>query len=205
MKRTHVDLALPRAAGLLLGAMLLAAGCVTADGTILQDGGATLTVSFPTVATADNDQAARALVSSPDVIVESVKITEAKAGEPGPRRATARVTTKDVTKLANLPLLRIYGTTITRDAKADGGGTITVKLKNPSPKSPDDPEVARRMKEQVRVTVNLPGPVVETSATKKNETVEWTFPAGEFTVGKKLELSATYAPPPAGGTASGAS
>lgn len=204
MERTHVDLSLPRAAGLLLATMLLAAGCITADGTVLQDGGATLTLSFPTVATADNDQAARALVSSPDVTVESVAISDAKAGERGPRRATARVSTKDVTKLGNLPLLRVYGTTITRDATADGG-TITVKLKNPAPKKPDDPEVARRMKESVHVTLHLPGPVVKTSATKKDETVEWTFPAGEFSLGKKLELSATYAVRAADEKPSGAS
>jgi hypothetical protein len=189
-----------RAASLLVATFVLTSGCITADGTVGPDGRASVTLSYPTRATSGNDRFARMAVTASGVTIESLTIGDAKPGAQLPRRATAKLTTSDVTTLSKLPLLRAFGVTITRDPKPDGGGTLTVTVKNGAPKQPDDPTVVEMMKRQVRVAVALPGPVVETSARKKNSVVKWKFPAGDFSMGKPLELTATYAPPAAGKT-----
>jgi hypothetical protein len=194
MPRIDVLAAPRRSASLLVTTLLLvAAGCITADGTIEPDGKTTLTVSYPTNATAKSDFLARAMVSSPDVTVESLEIVDAEPVARRRRRATAKLRTDDVTAFGQMPLFRAFGTTITHDRKPSGGGTLTVTLRNAQPKDPDTPQVTNMMKHQVRVAIALPGAIVETSATEKDGRVEWTFPAGDFFAGKKLELTATYA------------
>lgn len=175
-----------------LAALLVAAGCITADGTIKQDGSASLTLNFPTPATATDDKAARALVSAPDVTIESLAITDAAPGERGPRRATAKLTTKSVAAFGDLPLLRVVGMAIDHQPKAGGGGTLRLELKNATPKKKDDPDVAAMMKHQALVRLHTPGPVVETSGTRKDGAVEWSFPAGDWTAGKQLVLTVSY-------------
>lgn len=183
----------------LLPALLLAAGCITADGTLQQDGSASLTVTFGTTATAEDDKAARALVTAPDVTIESLTIADAAPGERGPRKATAKLATKRVAALDTLPLFRVVGTTIVHEPKADGGGSFKLEVRNATPKKKDDPDVATMNKYQALVRVRVPGPIVETSGTQKDGAVEWTFPAGDWTAGKQLALTITYGPPPAAG------
>jgi hypothetical protein len=181
------------ASGLLI-ALAFLAGCITADGTLQQDGAATLTLTFPTAATKESDGPARALVSAPDVTIDALTITDAAPGERGPRRATAKLSTKKAATFDTVPLLRVIGTTIVHEPKKDGGGSFSLKVHNPKGTKPDDPSVAIMEKFPVSVRLHMPGPIVETSGTVKDGAVEWTFPASDWTVGKSLTLTITYGP-----------
>jgi len=176
--------------------LVLLSGCITADGAIQRDGTATLTLSFPTAATVENDKAARALVSSAEVTIETLEIGPAASGERGPRRATAKLSAKRAGAFDTLPLLRVIGTTIVHEPKPDGGGSFRLQMKNARPQAKDDPQVANMMKFQASVRLRVPGPIIETSGTQKDGGVEWSFPAGDWSLGKNLELTISYGPPP---------
>jgi hypothetical protein len=184
---------------MLIAVLVIAAGCITADGTIEPGGAARLTLSFPTVATPQEDKAARALVTAPDVTIESLTISDAAAGERGPRRATAKLAAKSVAPLAQVPLLRALGATVVHDAKPAGGGTVKVELRNATPGKKDDPQVVEMMKYEASLRLHVPGPVLETSATAKDGAVEWRFPSGDWTAGKSLALTVAYGAPTDGG------
>lgn len=179
--------------------VLLAAvstGCLVADGTVRHDGSGSLTITFPTGATSDDDVATRALLAAPDVTIESLQIAdveaEVKKGERKPRRATAELRTTKVASLADTKLLTLLGVSIAHDPTADGGGTLKVSVKNPSPR--ETPSGEAPSTETAVVRIRPAGPVVETSGTSKEGVVEWMVPIADWNAGKALELSIAYGP-----------
>lgn len=181
--------------GALLLAVLFSVGCLTADGTLEPGGGAQVTVDYPALG---DEKSTRALVTAPDVAIESLELRAAGAESFGTRRAVAKLSTKDVHKLGALPLLKSVGATVVHEPK-DGGGVLRIAVRSPSPKPAGHPEVAKYEKHEVRVGLALPGPIVETTATQEADRVVWTFSAKEWALGKLFELSVTYGPKAAEG------
>lgn len=179
--------------GRLLLLVLLCAGCLTADGTLEPGGGAQVTIDFPSLGDDAAGKGARALVTAPGVVVESLEMRDVETGFLGSRRAVAKLSTKDVHKLGTLPLLKSVGASITHEAK-DGGGVLRVAVKNPAPKPADDGDVAKYEKHEIRVGIALPGPIVETTAKQDGDRVTWAFSAKEWVLGKAFDASVTYGP-----------
>jgi len=176
---------------LLVLTLAILSGCLTADGTVTADGGATLKLTYPTVATTDADKPARDAVSAPGVSIESLTIVDAATSEKGPRRATATLATADVSKLSQVPLLAGLGAIITRKPAPDGGAALTVTFRPLAAKKKQVDEYAAHT---VTVRLHLPGPVTETSGTKTEDGVKWSFPASDWAGGKLQPLSVAYGP-----------
>lgn len=182
----------------VLAGLLLATGCITADGTLERDGSVNLTLSYPTVATATDDAAARALVKADGVTIQALEIVEAAAGERGPRRATAKLQAKGLDAIGQLPILVVTGTSIQRTVAADGGGSVAITVKNPHPRKKSHPEVGELSKHTATILVHLPGTVAETTGSKTDGAVEWKVPAGDWLSGTAYELKASWAAPAEG-------
>ncbi|HWP66086.1 MAG TPA: hypothetical protein VNO26_09260 [Candidatus Limnocylindria bacterium] len=142
-------------AGVLTAALvwlLAASGCVV-EGTLDAAGGGTLELRYRLVSIANLEQM-KSRLASPDVTVTDATMTPDK-------HATFRVAFRDVRTLPTAPALAATQVALTDDA--GGLRTLTVTLPGRQGELPA-PYVAY-LGGQLRVTVTLPGEIVDSNAT----------------------------------------
>lgn len=172
----------PRALPALVLAILATCvgGCLTADGTLENDGTGTLMVSYQASPGVD-EASQRALLTAPGVSVESLAVA-------ADRTVSAKLKVTDLAGIGKTTLLKMA--TVTKTAEGDAQ-VLTIKITNAEKKSGVD---SRLPGPKIRVT--LPGPVIEANenATVDGTHVQWNPTLTDFLSRTSWELKARYRP-----------
>jgi hypothetical protein len=174
-------------APLLLGVLVLVAGCLTVDATLDADGSATIDMTYPLQAGTKAD-VEKARLQSEFVTLESFE-------ELNQNRAHAKVKVSDVTKLSTAAAFKDIAVTRT---KAGSDETLKVVITKPRPIT-----VKQENQPGPVFTFTLPGKVVKANHDAKvdGNKVTWKFEFAPYVAEKKTELEVTYAAGAAGDAA----
>jgi hypothetical protein len=165
----------------LLAAIAMAlAGCVTIDGTLEADGSGTVEVTYP-VTPNSSESREKNRFAAPHVAIESLAFHDDGT-------ATARLTFDDPAKLSAVELFR--SAAISRRREGDEERlliAITSKVTTIKDEAKPGP----------RITITLPGPVLEANhnATIDGNRLTWRFGLAEFLRERTIELTARYPVP----------
>lgn len=164
---------------LLALALMLCAGCVTADGTLQANGAGTLEITYR-VPPNTTEAAERARFTSPHVTVKSVALQ--------PDRATVKVAFDDVTKLATAEVFKTLDVTRTRTGDEE---TLRVIVTNRTPV----PQVRDEGRAGPQITLQLPAKVLEANrqAEVSGEKVVWRIPFVDYVRNPTMDLVVRYA------------
>lgn len=168
-----------------LPVLIFVAGCFTADVTVKNDGSATIKMSYDPIAKTTEETEKKAL-SGPGITVESLTLGE-KAGPDGKKAANvdATLAVADITKINGASRFKKFNVKI-EDA-GEGQKRIEAVIKTPKTAK------GWTRTDSCTIRVNLPGEVVETSATKEGtSTVVWKFPSSEYFKEGELKMTAVY-------------
>jgi hypothetical protein len=165
--------------------LIFLAGCFTADVTVKNDGSGTIKMSYdPVVKTTEETE--RKSLTAPGITVESLTIGQ-KNGPDGKPAVNVETTlaVADLTKINSAARFKNFNVKI-EDA-GEGQKRVEAVIKN-----------AKSAKNWTRtdpctIRLNLPGEVVETSATKEGtSTVVWKFSSAEYFKQGELKMTAVY-------------
>ncbi len=168
---------------------MAASGCLTAEGTLEGSGTGTLSLSYkgpPGVTEASQ----RVLLEAPGVTVESVSVS-------ADRIVSAKLKVTDLAGIGKTKLLKDAAVTKT----AEGGDEVlTITYTNPPAR-----EVADKSLPGPKLTLTLPGPVVEANekAVVAGNRVTWSFTLADWVVKPKWVLTVRYKGAAAPGGATG--
>jgi hypothetical protein len=161
-------------------------GCITADGVLDADGGATLSVGYQVPATTTEDSQ-RSLLHAQGVTVESLTISPE-------HMASAKLRMADVSALGKTVIFK--DVKVTRSTEGSAGVlTIDIRTLDKAPKDNGIPGP--------KIGITFPGKVLEASepGVVAVDHVQWNFPLSEFLSHKSWTLKARYeAPPPSAST-----
>lgn len=182
---------LPRPAlALLVGALMMLAGCITLDGTLKADGSGTLNVSYK-LPSNSNEMVEKRRFTSSDVKIESFGVKEGMI--------EGKLSFTDPVKLSSLQMFRNAKITRQRDGKEE---RLTITITNEHPKESKDDG-----KPGPRIGITFPGKVVEANrkATVDGNRATWNVTLVDYFKEKTIELTARYEIPadqPSGDTPS---
>jgi hypothetical protein len=173
---------------LVVPALLAVSGCLTVSTKLDAKGAGSMTISY-VMPTGSTLQKEKARAASADVTVE-------KADMKAPR-VSMDLKFDDVRKLNTAKLFE--GVRVSLDTK-DGQQVLVATIEQK--KSLKLPETTlQKIGRQVKITLDLPGEVVETNGMKAGPTeVAWEFPTNDFIGAAQHVLKVTYKQAPAEGS-----
>lgn len=174
--------------GLALVALLVA-GCLKVESTLDRDGGGTVALELSKL-NKDGDERVRAQLVSPGVKLISAEYSDAdKVGK-------YKVSFTDVEKLRTTPMFR----TVRFQHKDADKEIRTIAVAIPRrPRNENKKDLPDEDFVLIDLTLELPGPVVETNGTRDGETkVRWPIRVKDMQGLEPFELEATYKVPPLG-------
>ena len=159
---------------------VVAAGCLTADGTLERDGTGTLALTYKGAHGA-TEASQRALLEAPGVAVESVSVS-------ADRTVSATLEVTDLAGIAKTKLLQ--KATVTRTSRGEDE-VLTITFANPPAQAPADKGLPGP-----KLKITLPGKVGEANekAVVEGNTVAWSFSLADWLAKPKWELTARYRP-----------
>ena len=156
-------------------------GCLESESKLNADGTGTMKLSYVTTAAAMVGE--RRKLEGPHVHVVSA---EHKDGH-----GVFELTFDDAQQLKTSKFFENTSVTIADNA---GNKDLTVKIVNKAPQRLND-EVTEKVGKEVKISITLPGEVVQSNATATaGSTVTWTFATPDFTNMPQVLLTATYKP-----------
>ena len=161
-------------------------GCLTADGVLDADGGGTLSLVYPVLATT-TDVSQRYLLQAQGVTVESLSISPEHT-------ASAKLRMADVSALGKTVMFKDVKVTRSTEG-SDGVLTIEITTMNKAVDKKDLPGP--------KIGITFPGKVREASESGvvAGTHVQWSIPLSEFLSRKTWTLKVRYeAPPPSAST-----
>jgi hypothetical protein len=169
---------------------VLVAGCVTADVKVNKDGSGTIALEYlmPTF----SEQQTRKLLTAPGVTIKSLEIKAVEGSPAQSKKTVAQLEVSDLTKLAKIPLFRMFGAQV-KIADEGGGRKRMQLLLRRARKATEPPQETVNT-----ITVHFPGPVAESSAQITDSTVTWKFPNSDYFSKPEMKLTALYAVAPPG-------
>jgi len=165
--------------------LIFLAGCFTADVTVKNDGSGVIKLSYDPI-TKTTEETEKKTLTAPGITVESMTLGE-KDGADGKKIANvdATLAVADLTKINAAARFKKFNVKI-EDA---GEGQKRIEAVVTTAKSTKN----WTRTDPCTIRVNLPGEVVETSATKEGaSTVVWKFSSKEYFTEGELKMTAVY-------------